>query len=134
MSPEGHVVARHGEKVRNRFQVGHSPGFFHKKRGISRDSRCKFSLRSVEYIWCCYVCSQVLGGAVGGAREILTNVVGKRGHPGSCALEALPNVQEGHVVTGWDRGPWWPLSLGRNNCECLDDQFVIVRERRGRFG
>jgi hypothetical protein len=29
MSPEGHVeFARHGEKVRNRFQVGHSPGFF----------------------------------------------------------------------------------------------------------
>jgi hypothetical protein len=46
---------------------------------------------------------KVLGGAVGGAREILSNVVGKRSHPGSCALEALPNVQEGHVGTGWDR-------------------------------
>jgi hypothetical protein len=31
-------------------------------------------------------------------------------------------------------GPWWPLLLGRNKCECLDDQFVTVRGRRGRFG
>jgi hypothetical protein len=45
----------------------------------------------------------VLGGAVSDAREILVNVVGNRGHPGSCALETLPNDHEGHVGTGWDR-------------------------------
>jgi hypothetical protein len=45
----------------------------------------------------------VLSGAFGDAREIQADVVGKRGRPGSCALEALPNVQEGHVGTSWDR-------------------------------
>jgi hypothetical protein len=38
-------------------------------------------------------------GTVGDAREILANVGGKRGHPDSCALKALPNIQQGHVWT-----------------------------------
>jgi hypothetical protein len=33
---------------------------------------------------------------VGDAWEILANVEGKRDHPGSCALKALPDIQEGH--------------------------------------
>jgi hypothetical protein len=38
-----------------------------------------------------------LSGTVGDAREI---------HPGSCALQALPNIQEGHVGTSWARYYW----------------------------
>jgi hypothetical protein len=39
-----------------------------------------------------------LSGAIGDAWEILANVVGKRGYPGSCALKAPP-IQDGHVGT-----------------------------------
>jgi hypothetical protein len=42
-------------------------------------------------------------GAVGDACEVLANIGGKRGNPGSCALKALPNIQEGHVGTSWVR-------------------------------
>jgi hypothetical protein len=34
-----------------------------------------------------------LGGAVSDAWEVLANIGGNRGYLGSCALEALPNVQ-----------------------------------------
>jgi hypothetical protein len=34
--------------------------------------------------------SDGLSGAIGDAWEILANVVGKRGYPGSCALKADP--------------------------------------------
>jgi hypothetical protein len=44
-----------------------------------------------------------LSGTVGDAWEILANVGGERGHPGSCALKALPDVQEGHVWTSLAR-------------------------------
>jgi hypothetical protein len=44
-----------------------------------------------------------LSGTVGDAREILANVGGERGHPGSCALKALPDLQEGHVWTSLAR-------------------------------
>jgi hypothetical protein len=44
-----------------------------------------------------------LSGTVGDAWEILANIGGERGHPGSCALIALPDVQEGHVWTSWAR-------------------------------
>jgi hypothetical protein len=128
------------------FQVM-SPLFQYRKGSTWTGGKCDSATGSevCQFVYGYMIVSwypMVLGGAVGGAREILANVVGKRGQPGSCALEALPNVQEGHVGTGWDRflsvwllcGPWWPLSLWRNKCECLDDQFVIVRERRGRFG
>jgi hypothetical protein len=40
-----------------------------------------------------------LGCVVGDAWEVLANVRGNRGYPGSCALKALPNVQEKHVGT-----------------------------------
>jgi hypothetical protein len=40
-----------------------------------------------------------LSGTVGDASEIMANVGGERGHPGSYALKALPHVQEGHVWT-----------------------------------
>jgi hypothetical protein len=57
----------------------------------------------------------------------------KRGHPGSYALEALANVQEG---LRWDErnSPqfWWCCCCvvvtsvaGRNNCGCLDDLFYL---------
>jgi hypothetical protein len=80
-----------------------------------------------------------LSGTVGDAREILANVGGKRGHPGSCALKALPNVKGGarwdelgSLLSAWLLcGAWWPMLLGGNNCGGLDDQFVIAR---GRFG
>jgi hypothetical protein len=55
-------------------------------------------------------------------------VGGKCGHPGSCALNALPDVQEGHVWTSWAR------YYQRGYCGGLDDQFGIARGRRGRFG
>jgi hypothetical protein len=35
-----------------------------------------------------------LGCLVGDAWEVLANIRGNRGYPGSCALKALPNVQE----------------------------------------
>jgi hypothetical protein len=44
-----------------------------------------------------------LSRTAGDAWEILANVGGKRGHPGSCALKALPDVQEGHAWTCWAR-------------------------------
>jgi hypothetical protein len=83
----------------------------------------------------------VLGGAVSDAL----------GNTGECRRKAWPSwfMRSGSAAecprgARWDGlgslpsvwllcGPWWPLSLGRNNCECLDDQSVIVRERRGRF-
>jgi hypothetical protein len=40
-----------------------------------------------------------LGCVVGDAWELLANIRGNRCYPGSCALKALPNVQEGHVGT-----------------------------------
>jgi hypothetical protein len=43
-----------------------------------------------------------LGGGVGDAWEILANVGGNRGQPGSCAL-ALPYVQAGPVGTSVTR-------------------------------
>jgi hypothetical protein len=44
-----------------------------------------------------------LSGTVGDAWEILANVGGQRGHPGSCALKAQPDVQEGRVWTSLAR-------------------------------
>jgi hypothetical protein len=44
-----------------------------------------------------------LSGTVGDAWEILANLGGKRDHPGSCALKALLDVQEGHVGKSWAR-------------------------------
>jgi hypothetical protein len=44
-----------------------------------------------------------LSRTVSDAWEILANVGGKRGHPGSRALKALPDVQEGHAGTSWAR-------------------------------
>jgi hypothetical protein len=49
-----------------------------------------------------------LRGAVNDAWEILTDVGGSRGHPGSCALEALADVQEGRVGTSGTR--YWRCS------------------------
>jgi hypothetical protein len=51
-----------------------------------------------------------LSGAIGDAWEILANVVGKRGYPGSCALKAAD--------PGWarrDNGAryWWCCASGR---------------------
>jgi hypothetical protein len=42
-----------------------------------------------------------LCGTAGDAWEILANIGGKPGHPGSCALKALPDVQEGYVGMSW---------------------------------
>jgi hypothetical protein len=76
-----------------------------------------------------------VSGTVGDAWEIMGNIGGERGRPGSCAVRALPDVQQGHVWTSlaryYRRGPWWPLLFGSNNCGGLDDQFVIARGRRG---
>jgi hypothetical protein len=44
-----------------------------------------------------------LSGTVGDAWEILANIGRERGHPGSRALKALPDVQEGHVWTSLAR-------------------------------
>jgi hypothetical protein len=44
-----------------------------------------------------------LRGAVADAWEILANIGGNRGHPGSCALRALANVQKGRVGTSLAR-------------------------------
>jgi hypothetical protein len=44
-----------------------------------------------------------LSGTVGDAWEFLANVEGERGHPGPCALKALPDFQEWHVGTSWAR-------------------------------
>jgi hypothetical protein len=64
-------------------------------------------------------------------QEILADIGGKRGHPGSCALEALANVQEGCVGTsglgsgGVAVSPVVTSVAGRNNCGCLDDLFYL---------
>jgi hypothetical protein len=80
-----------------------------------------------------------LSGAIGDAWEILANVVesvaiwfvrsesapirmGASGRAGSSVLVLLL------CRTCGDHCCW------RSNCGCLDDQFVIVYERRGRFG
>jgi hypothetical protein len=39
------------------------------------------------------------GCVVSDAWELLVKIRGNRGYPGSCALKALPNVQEEHVRT-----------------------------------
>jgi hypothetical protein len=44
-----------------------------------------------------------LSGTVGDAWELLANVGGECGHSGSCALKALPDMQEGHVWMSWAR-------------------------------
>ena len=44
-----------------------------------------------------------LRGVVADAWEILANIGGNRGHPGSCALKALANVPKVRVVTSLAR-------------------------------
>jgi hypothetical protein len=62
-----------------------------------------------------------LGSAVGDAWEVLANIGGKRGYPGSCALKALPYVQEGHVETSGVRHC-------RNGCCVVRSGHCCVRE------
>jgi hypothetical protein len=57
-----------------------------------------------------------LSATVGDALEILANVVGKRGHPGSCALKALPNIQEGRCGKSWDRDDRRVCCVVRGGC------------------
>jgi hypothetical protein len=59
---------------------------------------------------------------VGDAWEVLADIRGNRGYPGSCALKALPNVQEEHVRTGGAR-------CYRNNFCLVRDVHCCVRER-----
>jgi hypothetical protein len=64
----------------------------------------------------------------------------KRGHPGSCALRwrMFRRVALGRAELGSGGvaavSPVVTSAVGRNNCGCLDDLFLFVYWRRGRFG
>jgi hypothetical protein len=55
--------------------------------------------------------------AVGDAWEILANIGGNRGHAGSCALKALPNVQKGPVGTSGARY-WRCVAIESTSVSC----------------
>jgi hypothetical protein len=69
--------------------------------------------------------------------EVLANIGGNRGYLGSCALEALPNIRGGRGRKSGRMVAMWSVlasvALEKEPRMCLDDRFVFVLARRGRF-